>query len=50
MPGGYQNLAGRVGAGHEVFEVSRDGTGWVGSGQEVFKYRGSVRVTIVDSI
>ena len=33
MPGGYQNLAGRVGAGHEVFEVSRDGTGRDGLGR-----------------
>ena len=35
MSGGDQNLAGRVGSGQEVFEMSRDGSGRVGSDQEV---------------
>ena len=59
MPGGYRNLAGRVGSGQEVFQISRGGSdrvkrflnvaswvgsGWVGSGQEVIKCRESGRV------
>ena len=30
---GYKNLAGRVGSGQEVFEMSRDGSGRVGTGR-----------------
>ena len=29
MSRGYQNLAGRVGSGLEVFEISSNGPGWV---------------------
>ena len=32
-PAGYQNLTGRAGLGQEVFEISRDRTGRVGSGR-----------------
>ena len=32
VTGVYQNLAGRLGPGQEVFGISREGSGWVGSG------------------
>ena len=52
--GGFQNLAGRVGSGQEVFEISwvkssRVGSSRVESSQEVFKSHGSDRVTAVGS-
>ena len=51
--GGFQNLAGRVGSGQEVFEMSwiesgRIGSGQIGSGLEVLKYHGSGRVLKID--
>ena len=58
-PGGFENVAGRVGSGQEVFEMSRVGsgrvnkfsilTGRVESGQQVFKSRGSGQVMSRDS-
>ena len=33
MSGGYQNLAGRVESGQEVFGISWDGSGRAGSGR-----------------
>ena len=32
LSGGFLSLAGRVGSGQEVFQISPDGTGRVGSG------------------